>query len=315
MAPKNDTYQRVTDRIIESLEAGVVPWHKPWKNLGGMARNLNSGRPYRGVNVFLTAMTAMAAGYSDNRWATFNGIKKSGGSVRKGEKGTLVILWKPIEKKDKATGETTDKFLMLKGYTVFNVEQADWPNGVPSDGTEGEERAHEENEVAETIIAEYTTRENLTLVRGGDRACYSPLGDAINVPKPEAFESGSAFYHAAFHELVHSTGHESRLNRIESTTFGSDPYAKEELVAELGAAMIGAVAGVDDRIEASASYIGSWLRSLRDDKQLVVKAAAAAQRAADLVLDVTFEKKEEGSNTESSSSNTGAQEASAAVAA
>jgi antirestriction protein ArdC len=296
MAPKNDTYQRVTDRIIESLEAGVVPWHKPWKNLGGMARNLNSGRAYRGVNVFLTAMTAMAAGYTDNRWATFNGIKKAGGSIRKGEKGTLVILWKPIEKKDKATGEVTDKFLMLKGYTVFNVEQADWPEGVPSDGTETDERAHEENEVAETIISEYTTREGITLTRGGNSAHYSPLTDSVAVPVAEAFESGESFYRATFHELVHSTGHESRLNRLETTTFGSEPYAREELVAELGASMLTAVAGVEDEVaEQSAAYIASWLRELRDDKQLVVKAAAAAQRAADRVLDTKFETTEEPS--------------------
>lgn len=297
---KIDIYERVTNRIIEALEAGTVPWRQPWKSLGGMARNLNSNRPYRGVNVFLTAMSAMAAGFSDNRWATFAGIKRAGGSVRKGQHGTLVILWKPIEKKDKATGEVTDSFLMLKGYTVFNVEQADWPEGIPSDGREDDLRAHDENEVAEAIIADYSDRANLKVTRGGNSAHYSPMQDAVAVPEPEAFESGESFYSVVFHELVHSTGHESRLARIESTTFGSDPYAKEELVAELGASMLSAVAGVSDSTESSAAYIASWLRSLRDDKQLVVKAAAAAQRAADMILGTTFEKVED-SNTESSS--------------
>lgn len=300
MTGKTDIYERVTERIIESLEAGVVPWHRPWKSIGGVARNLNSNRPYRGVNVFLTAMTAMASGYTDSRWATFNGIKRAGGFVKKGEKGTLVVLWKPIEKKDKATGEVTDKFLMLKGYTVFNVEQAEWPNGVPADGTEDDLRAHDENEVAENIIADYAERTGLKVTRGGDSAHYSPLLDSVALPLPEAFIDGDSFYHVAFHELVHSTGHESRLDRIESTNFGSEPYAMEELVAELGAAMIGAVAGIEDKIEASSSYIASWLRTLRDDKKFVVQAAAKAQRAADLVLDVKFANKEEGS-TESSS--------------
>lgn len=287
---KRDTYQEVTDRIIESLESGVVPWDKPWNNIGGVARNLNSNRPYRGVNVFLTAMTAMSKGYSDSRWATFSGIKRAGGSVRKGEKGTLVILWKPIEKKDKITGEVTDKFLMLKGYTVFNVEQADFADGIlKPEVDEDDLRAHDADEVAEAIIADYIERENLTLKRGGNSAHYSPMLDELAVPKPEQFKTGEAFYSVSFHELVHSTGHESRLNRIESTSFGSDPYAMEELVAELGAAMISGVAGTDSPIERSAAYIAHWLRQLRDDKKFVVQAAAKAQRAADLILGTKFE--------------------------
>jgi antirestriction protein ArdC len=287
---KSDVYERVTNAVIEALEAGVVPWDKPWKNIGGVPRNLNSGRPYRGMNIFMTAMTAMSKGYGDARWATFNGIKKAGGSVRKGEKGTLVILWKPIEKKD-ASGDVIDKFLILKGYTVFNVEQADFPNGVPSDGTETELRAHDENAAAEAIIADYTERENLTLTRGGNSAHYTPALDSVALPTPEQFVSGEAFYAIAFHELVHSTGHKTRLDRKLSTGFGGEDYAAEELVAELGASMISAVAGTDSPIERSASYIASWLRVLRDDKKFVVQAAAKAQRAADLILGTKFDEK------------------------
>lgn len=287
-----DMYAVVTDRIIEALEAGVVPWRQPWKATGGVARNLNSGRAYRGINVFLTQLTAMAAGYSDARWATFNGIKKAGGSVRKGEKGTKVILWKPMEKKD-AAGNVIDRFLLLRGYTVFNVEQCDWADGIPADGTDGELRAHEENEQAELIIADYVGRSGVKLTRGGDRAFYMPLSDSVQVPEPEAFTSGEAFYSTTFHELVHSTGHETRLNRLDKAGFGSEPYAQEELVAELGASMVSAAAGLDERVEASASYIASWLRVLRDDKRFIVQAAAKAQKAADLILDITHEKVEE----------------------
>jgi antirestriction protein ArdC len=289
---KPDVYQRVTDRIIESLESGVVPWRQPWKTIGGAPRNLNSGRVYRGVNVMLTTMDAMLKGYSDNRWATFNGIKRAGGSVRKGEHGTLVILWKPIEKKDKTTGDVIDKFLMLKGYTVFNVEQADFPNGIPGDGNEDELRSHDENEVAEEIITDYTTRENLKLTRGGNSAHYVPFRDTIAVPTPEQFKTGEAFYTTTFHEIVHSTGHESRLNRTMSTNFGSDEYAAEELVAELGAAMLNGIIGIEETIEDSAAYIANWLRVLRDDKKFVVQAAAKAQRAVDLVLGTKFDNEE-----------------------
>jgi antirestriction protein ArdC len=237
-------------------------------------------------------------GLHELRWATFNGIKKAGGSVRKGEHGTKVILWKPIEKKD-AAGEVTDKFLLLRGYTVFNVEQADWPNGIPADGTEDDLRAHDENEQAEALIADYSERTGVKVTRGGDSAHYSPMLDSIALPLPEAFDSGDAFYGVAFHEVIHSTGHESRLNRIESTTFGSEPYAMEELVAELGSAMLGATIGLEDRTEASASYIASWLRTLRDDKKFVIMAAAKAQRAADLVLGTTFEKEESDDDSSS----------------
>lgn len=294
---QTDMYEVVTGRIIESLEAGVVPWHQPWKNIGGAARNLNSGRSYRGVNVILTAMTSLAFGYSDNRWATFNGIKKAGGSVRKGEHGTKVILWKPIEKKN-AAGDVTDKFLLLRGYTVFNVEQADFPNGVPSDGTQDDLEAHDENEVAEAVIADYTERCEVKLTRGGNSAHYSKHTDTVALPIPEAFESADAEYGVAFHEFVHSTGHESRLGRELGNAFGSDPYAMEELIAELGAAMIAGVVGLEDRTEASAAYIASWLRVFRDDKKFVITAAARAQRAADLILNVSFAKEE--STTDSS---------------
>jgi antirestriction protein ArdC len=292
---KTDIAQRVTDRIIESLEAGVVPWRKPWKSIGGVARNLNSGRPYRGVNVLLTALTSMAAGYTDNRWATFNGIKRAGGSVRKGEKGTLVILWKPIEKKNDPTDpeKVTDKFLMLKGYTVFNVQQADFPDGIPADGDETELVAHDRDEIAETVISSYCETTGVKFEIGGNSASYSPTLDMIRVPMIEQFDSADSYYATAYHEMIHSTGHESRLKRIKDTTFGSEPYADEELVAEIGASMLCALTGREPKIESSAAYIANWLRVLRDDKKFIVTAAARAQKAVDLVLGTSFEKKDE----------------------
>lgn len=288
---KRDVAQDVTDRIIESLEAGVVPWRRPWKAIGGVARNLNSGRPYRGINVLLTALTSMSKGYADNRWATFNGLKRAGGSVRKGEKGTLVILWKPIEKKDKETGEVTDKFLMLRGYTVFNVEQADFPDGIPADGTEDELVAHERDERAEETIAQYVETSGVKFEVGGDSAVYNMDTDTLRAPLLGQFEETNAYYSTVYHEAVHSTGHKSRLDRLDKSGFGSEPYAQEELVAEIGAAMLCALTGVEPRIESSAAYISTWLRVLRDDKKFVVTAAARAQKAVDFVLGTKFEEK------------------------
>src|SRR5215207_1840230 len=250
---KRDVAKEITERIIASLEAGVVPWRRPWKQIGGMSRNLNSGRVYRGINPLLLALTSMSKGYTDSRWATFNGMKRAGGSVRKGEKGTVVILWKPIEKRDKVTDEVTDKFLMLKGYTVFNVEQADFPDGVPVDGTEDDLVAHDRDEIAEETIARYVVQGGPTFKTGGDRAFYSPHLDSVTMPTMEQFDSADSYYATAYHELVHSTGHESRIGRLDSATFGSEPYAKEELVAEIGASMLCALTGREPKIESSAA--------------------------------------------------------------
>lgn len=287
---KRDIYEQTTDRIIASLEAGVVPWHKPWVDVGGQARNLNSNRVYRGINPFLLALTSLAEGYTDPRWATFKGMKKKGGSIRKGEKGTRVIFWKLLEikPKDDADEEETRKIPILRDYVVFNVEQAEWEDGIPALPEENLNEDLEHDVAAEAIVEGYLLH-GPELTIGGDSAYYSPHFDRVGLPELKQFESSEAYYAAAFHELTHSTGHESRLDRGLKGDFGDEPYAKEELVAEFGAAMLSGVAGLDVEKTQDAAYIANWLKALKDDHKLVVVAAAQAQKASDLILGTTFD--------------------------
>jgi len=284
---KQDVYQDVTDRIVDALEQGVVPWRKPWTSSSQLPINVRSGKPYRGINVFLLALGGMKAGYSDPRWGTFKAMKEAGGSVRKGEKGTKIILWKPVrgQHENDAGEQVGHQYLLLREYTVFNVQQCD---GIEPLELDESVRVHTPDQAAEAIVAGYKLRP--WIGHGSSQACYAPETDSVHMPNPERFESSDAYYTTLFHELVHSTGHESRLNRLEPALFGSDPYAKEELVAELGAAMLAGLAGLGEAGgEQSAAYIGGWLRKLRDDRKLVVQAAAAAQRAADRIVGETFE--------------------------
>lgn len=311
---KESVYQAVTDRIIEAIEqGGVAPWRKPWRNGGPV--QIRNGRAYRGINVFLLSLMP----YGDPRWGTFKAMKEAAvrqarsegrtiiekivkrgrntvttyfeeidgkeelfrGGVRKGEHGTSIILWKPVKRKPKPGEDESldDGYLLLKSYSVFNVEQCDDMPPLP------EAREHEPIERAEEIANGFV---GPTVDFGGDRAAYSPSLDFVKIPIPENFESGEAFYSTLFHELIHSTGHESRLNRLESTQFGSGPYAKEELVAEMGAAMLCGMAEIDN-LDQSASYVSGWLERLQNDPKLVVQAAALANKAADLILGEKFD--------------------------
>lgn len=296
-----DVYTKVTDAIIAQLdENSIVPWRRPWTT--GMPLSMSTRRPYRGVNPFLLGIAASIAGYTSPWWATYDQIAKKGGQVRRGELSTLVILWRTgtrtVENDD---GEDEVKgWATLTNYRVFNACQADglddkWLHS-PADGEQTSDPLTP-LELADTLLESYFA-EGPTLRHGGDRAYYSPGRDHVQLPERERFVSPEAFYSTAFHEATHSTGHATRLNRvgiIEGHHFGDELYAAEELVAEMGAAMLCGIAGVDqvDTLPASAAYIDNWLGALRGDKKLVVRAAAAAQKAADLVAGVSFATEEE----------------------
>lgn len=277
-----DVYASVTDRIIKQLEQGTVPWRKPFST-GGVPISLRSGKPYRGINVLLLALE----GYGDPRWGTFKAIKEAGGSVRKGEHGTHIILWKPVPKKREENGEMVDdSYLLLRGYTVFNAMQADGLPPLP----EAEEREFTPIEAAQQIVDGYINDPGPPVYYGANGAWYNLTKDIVELPNPENFYADEAFYSTIFHELIHSTGHESRLKRIEPALFGTDPYAREELVAEIGASFLCGVAELDDAGgEQSAAYIAGWLEALQNDRKLVVTAAAQAQKAADFILGTKFE--------------------------
>jgi antirestriction protein ArdC len=274
-------YAIVTERIMQKLEQGVVPWHKPWEQ--GIPRNLVSGKPYRGVNVFLTA----SAGFPSPYWLSFKQCKELHGSVKAGEKGTPVIFWKWLEVDDTESEGDTKQIPLLRYYTVFNLEQC---IGIKAPA-ERKRPAFQPLAQCEHIVANMPQRSSVR--HGEPRAYYQPLADTVNMPKPELFDGPEEYYSTLFHELTHSTGHRSRLHRKgldELAPFGSPAYSKEELVAEMGAAFLCGASGIDSKtVDNSAAYIASWLRVLGNDKQMVVLAAAQAQRSADFIQGVTYQ--------------------------
>lgn len=284
-AAKVDVYQVVTDRILEALEAGYVPWHRPWKTRTDGPLSLSTRRPYRGVNVFLLHYTAHAKGYASPWWGTYRQIAERGGQVRKGEKATTIVYWRMIEKKD-AVENVVERIPLLRVFHVFNVDQCDGEMRIPK-VDDSPLADHEPLDVCQAITTRYLALNGPTLDHGGNRASYSPTRDAVRMPLIGQFESPEAYHATLFHELVHSTGHSSRFARpslVEPTPFGTPDYSREELVAEMGAAFLCGEAGIDVNYPQHAAYLDSWMKALRDDAKLLVQAAGAAQKAADLIV-------------------------------
>lgn len=288
---RRDIHQEVTDRIIELLDHGTVPWRNPIQTAGGSfwPKNLQSGKQYRGINVFLLAMQQWESGYSSNWWLTFKQARSREGTVRKGEKSSMVIFWKQIEKEDPETGEEIT-LPVLKHYHVFNVEQCDGIEAPEALTSGSAQEPFEPLAAAEEIVRGYANGPVIEWGRG--KAAYLPTEDRVVIPKPEVFEDRESYYCTLFHELSHSTGHSSRLDRGLDTKlapFGSPDYSREELVAEMSAAFLSATAGISPpTIEQSAAYIDNWRRVLKSDKRVVVTAAGLAQKSADLILGEQF---------------------------
>lgn len=290
MSDKN-VYEIITERICAQLEKGTIPWQKPWNSPEGsnlLPRNLASGKAYRGVNVFL--LHAMA--YESPYWVTFKQAQERGGTVRKGEKATPVVFWKWLDSDQVDENGKARRIPLLRYYSVFNVAQCD---GVEYPQPEVKTREIAPIDAAQAIVANMPKCP--TILHGGDRACYSPSLDVVKMPELGTFRSAEDYHNVLFHELTHSTGHESRLKRKgvsgsdgEWSAFGSTPYAREELVAEMGAAFLSGHAGIVERtLDNSAAYVAGWLSRLKDDSKLVVVAAAQAQRASDFILNVKHE--------------------------
>ncbi|MBT3381192.1 MAG: DUF1738 domain-containing protein [Lentisphaerae bacterium] len=284
MKPRKDVYQIITDRIIAQLESGVVPWHRPWTETS-MPRNLASDRPYHGINAFLLTST----GYDSPHWLTWNQLKRLGGSVRSGEKACPIVFWKRYEReteeRDAAGNPVVESRAFLRYFSVFNTTQCE---GIDEHVPEPELPSHDFSPVgaAEAVVAGMPKCP--TIEHGFRTACYSPLNDSVRMPRRERFNGPEAYYATLFHELTHSTGHASRLGRegiAATAAFGSDRYSAEELIAEMGAAFICGHAGIETAtIDNSAAYIHHWMQRLRDDRRLIVRTAAQAQKAADFVL-------------------------------
>lgn len=282
--PKVDAYQAVTDRIVEALEQGVVPWHRPWRSFGAGPRSLTTLKPYRGVNVFILGATSMISGYTSPWWGTYKQIGERGGQVRKGEKATPIVFWTFFGEKRDGNDKVIERGVpVLRRYSVFNADQCD-DLTVPETEEIPETDPHDESE---RIIGRYLTEgAGPELRHGGNNAYFNPLIDVVVMPQRGQFDTVDHYYGALFHEMAHSTGVEKRLHRkdFSSGNFGDESYAKEELVAEMSAAFLCGEAGVEINVEARAGYIASWLKALKDDNKLVVQAGGAAQKAADHIL-------------------------------
>lgn len=271
-------YEIITDRILQSLEKGVVPWRMPWHTSTPM--NLVSKKPYRGVNVFLLGMQRFTSSY----FVTYKQAAAKGGQVRKGEKSTPVIFWKMLDKGVDDKGRKS-YIPLLRYYNVFNVTQCDGLK-IPEEHTS---TLFEPIEACERVVAGWAGKPPIE--HGGNRACYSPSLDVISMPVRESFAKVEEYYSTLFHEMVHSTGHKDRLAREGITNpikFASHNYSFEELVAECGAAFLCGNTGIiDHTIDNSAAYIQGWVSKLKSEPKWIIDAAGKAAKAADLILGTT----------------------------
>lgn len=272
-----NVYEVITERIISRLEKHEIPWRKTWSS-AGFPRNYLTNRQYRGINIFLLHCSNFSSPY----WLTWKQLNRLGGHVNNGESASPVVFWKQWEVEDKQTGELKD-IPLLRYYAVYNADQIE---GIDFPCPAEKEFSFSPIESGEKIIAEMP---NKPIMREGNNACYVPSQDAVYMPRKERFELPQHYYSTAFHELIHSTGHENRLKRqgIESIHgFGSHEYSKEELVAEFGASYLCGHCGIEikETFDNSVAYIKGWIRKIKSNPKWLVFAAAQAQKAADYIL-------------------------------
>jgi antirestriction protein ArdC len=290
-----DIYEMINKEIIQLLEQGQIPWKMPWHKMGiHNPVSLITKKDYNGINSVLLMIQAMRKGYMSKYWATYKQIAAYCGNVRKGETGSICIFWKFVDKPYTETlpnGKTEEKagYPVLRYYTVFNLDQVDNldPSKIPADNKEEVNIIEETQKISlcESIYKNY---------KGGpevehryQRAFYSQDKDYINMPKFTSFESPHEYYSTLFHELVHSTGHESRLNRLakQDNYFGMHEYSKEELIAEVGSAYLCQFTQISsETIENAGAYIKGWLTQLKNNKKWLIQAFGKAQKAVDHIL-------------------------------
>ncbi|MPR31832.1 ArdC family protein [Salmonirosea aquatica] len=284
-----DIYGFINGQIVKKLENGVIPWRKPWKvtvvdgQQYSIPHNYATKRPYSGVNAFLLALTP----YSTPMFLTFNQVIELGGKVKKGAVSLPVVFWKPLKPEE---GDKREKNrLILRYYRIFNIEDTTLPVKIQEPEKETRPKVVE---ACEHIIDQMPNCPRL-INKDLSRCYYAPALDVINMAPAQNFKSPEDYYSVLFHELVHSTGHSSRLNRPEITelaAFGSQTYTKEELTAELGAAYLCGISGISAQtIDNNAAYIAGWLDRLRDDKRFFFEAAQKAQRAANFIQNISYQ--------------------------
>lgn len=281
MAGKS-VYEMVTERIIAQLEQGIIPWEKPWSGIRSGAYNRISKKSYSLINQMMLL--------HKGEYATFKQWQQLGGTVRRGEKSEIVVFWKiqTVEEESEDGTKTTKNIPLLRYYNVFHISQVDGVEPLSKDNLKEIEPIEE----AEKILADYITREHITLInKASNKAYYSPNNDLIHLPLMEQFKDVSEYYSTAFHEATHSTMKESRCNRMEDrkgklVAFGSDEYSKEELVAEIGSANIMNILGIETKksFRNSSAYIQNWLSVLKNDVKFIVSASSKAEKAVKYIL-------------------------------
>lgn len=282
----NGTYQVVTDQICELLSKGVIPWRRAWSVDGSNVPMNITGRQYHGVNRLLLSLSAMQ--YSSNVFGTMRQINQAGGRVRKGERGFPVYYFSVIEKRDPDHHGEIKKIPIFRYSRVWNVDQCDDvkipARLLPAAPTSASLLVPIES--AETVVANYKEPPKIVRSDVSERAFYDVGKDTIVVPSLIKFDDVNEFYSTLFHEMGHSTGHASRLNRreiVNGNKFASHDYGIEELTAEMTSAFLCADCGIDNTLANSAAYISNWLTAIKADNKLVMAAASRAQKAADLI--------------------------------
>jgi antirestriction protein ArdC len=277
-----DIYEKVTTLIIEQLEQGVIPWRKPW-NVAGLPMNLLTRRAYTGVNYLLLN----ALPYAQQYYLTWKQVKAMAGSVLPGEKGHFIVFRKTIEVPDEQDTTKKVKKSVLRYYIVFNISQC---KDIPSILLPKQEEQVDNKPLLKCELVVEDISDCPLIQHGGSSAFYLPSADTVQMPPLEVFKNSESYYCTLFHELIHSTGHEKRLNRkeiTEDTSFGDELYSVEELVAEIGACYLNAYCGIEnENIVNNTAYIQNWLQQLRNDKRFIVQASFRAQKAVDYILGV-----------------------------
>jgi len=294
---KADIHQEITDAVVESLEAirdqygkdhEGFAWDKPWiDTANGRPRNID-GKPYRGINVLLLLIQASKMGYTQNIWGTIKAWNAKGGKIIKGSKSIKITFYREIKSEDKETGEET-KIRFLRTYSVFNIAQVE---GVTiQDDTQTLINTVERDK----LIDSFVSQTNAILKDGGNRAYYSPTNDFIGMPKLEQFKSTDGYYSTLLHELTHWTGATKRCNRDLKNKFGSQAYAFEELVAELGSMFLcnkfNILGRDEEQMRNHITYLDSWIKRLKDDKKAIFQASTLAQKAFDFLEGLQEEEK------------------------
>jgi len=274
---QNTIYQEITDQIIAEIEKGAMPWVKPWKADSTCEKNIASKKEYNGINRLILAMMTHFKGYQSPFYGSFKQWQDLGGTVRKGEKGTKIVFYKPVSvEKTNDQGESENfAYSCLKTYYVFNADQVD---GIEIAKPEVSPRVYNPAPALDDRIL----KTGANIKHGGSSAFFSPMGDFIGMPNRDTFNDDSSYYATVLHELTHWSGAKHRLDRDLSGKFGNSKYAFEELVAELGAAFLCQDYQIQGELR-HAGYIQNWLTCLRENNQAIFKAAALAQKAADYI--------------------------------